>query len=170
MIYTPPTKNDDGMYYVKAYTDDKKKNLIQMNGTHVLSTEGQEVTIKLKDPQRIVAIDTLNITSSVENSTAWFGKELSEETIRSMYVNSVLKDDTMTLDVIPQTRVFNIHQESITLSDVKPKYDCNVIVEFAGLWFAKKTFGAVWNLVQVKTLEEPFFDHYPETYAFQDDQ
>ena len=169
MIYDTPTKNEDGMYYVKAYADNKKKFFIQLNNTKVTSVDGGEVTITLKDTQKIMDIDALNLTSSVENSIAWFGKELTEETVQKMYTSSVSKD-TMTVDIIPQTKAFNIHHESISVKDIKPKYDCNVIIEFAGLWFAKKTFGAVWNLVQVKTLDEPFLETYPETYAFQDDQ
>ena len=169
MIYGTPTKNEDGMYYVKACADNKNKFFIQLNGVRVTSVDGGEVTVTLKDAQKILDIDALNLASSVENSTAWFGKELSEETVQTMYTSSVSKD-TMTIDIIPQTRVFNIHHESIGVKDIKAKYDCNIIVEFAGLWFAKKTFGAVWNLVQVKTLDEPIVETYPETYAFQDDQ
>ena len=43
-----------------------------------------------------------------------------------------------------------------------------MIVEFSGLWFAKKTFGPIWNLVQVKLFADPIVDDYPEDYAFED--
>jgi hypothetical protein len=47
---------------------------------------------------------------------------------------------------------------------------CSVIVEFAGLWFAKKAFGPRWNLVQVKKRqpEEKFDESYPEDYMFEE--
>jgi hypothetical protein len=45
---------------------------------------------------------------------------------------------------------------------------CKVIVEFSGLWFAKKTFGPIWNLVQVKLFAAPIIDDYPDAYAFED--
>jgi hypothetical protein len=47
---------------------------------------------------------------------------------------------------------------------------CNVILEFAGIWFAKKAFGPAWNVIQVKVFDEPNLEVYPEEYAFQDDE
>jgi len=44
-----------------------------------------------------------------------------------------------------------------------------VILEFAGLWFAKKSFGSSWNVVQVRVHPDPILDTYPEEYAFVDE-
>ena len=52
---------------------------------------------------------------------------------------------------------------------MQPGKGCNVILEFAGLWFAKKAFGSSWNIVQVKIHADPILDVYPEGYAFVDD-
>lgn len=163
MIYNTPTKNEDGMYYVKALHEDKKKCLIQINDIKIVSQDADEITIALKNTSKVDTIDAENVAAAVTNSAAWFVKELSEDTIQSMYSKSI----PMTLDIIPQTRVFNTRQELIDMSEVRPGAVCNVIVEFAGLWFAKKTFGATWNIVQVKIFDEPA---YPENYAFQDDE
>jgi len=54
--------------------------------------------------------------------------------------------------------------------------NCSVILEFNGLWFAKKAFGPAWNVVQVKLLKvepdevgETFDETYPEDCMFEDD-
>ena len=56
--------------------------------------------------------------------------------------------------------------------------NCSVVVEFSGLWFAKKAFGPTYNIVQVKLHPEPepepekdennFDESYPEDYMFED--
>jgi len=51
------------------------------------------------------------------------------------------------------------------------------LIEFSGLWFAKKAFGPSWNLVQVKVHEEKKSEpeihekeSYPDEYTIQDDE
>jgi hypothetical protein len=59
----------------------------------------------------------------------------------------------------------------VNIDSIEPGEICSVIVEFAGLWFAKKAFGPSWNLVQVKKhqQEEKFDETYPDEYMFEDD-
>jgi hypothetical protein len=52
---------------------------------------------------------------------------------------------------------------------IKQGKNCNIILEFAGLWFAKKAFGPAWNIFQVKIFDEPNLEVYPEEYAFNDE-
>jgi hypothetical protein len=69
------------------------------------------------------------------------------------------------------TRVFNSQQEVVDFETVQPEKTCDVILEFAGIWFAKKAFGPTWNVVQVRIHDdpEPILDTYPEEYAFVDE-
>ena len=63
------------------------------------------------------------------------------------------------------------------IKDVKIGSSCTVLIEFSGLWFAKKAFGPSWNLVQVKVHEEKKAEpeihekeSYPDEYTIQDDE
>ena len=174
MIYGTPNKGDDGLYFVKALSDEKKKHFVQLNRVNKVTVSGDsnEVTIDMvseKNTQRIEDIDELNIKSAVENASSWFGKELTEDVIRSAYTSGMVNGQ-LTCDRIPQTRVFNVNQEVIDISNIKPTGMCTAIVEFAGLWFAKKAFGPVWNLVQVKVFDDPVIeDLYPEEYVIADE-
>jgi hypothetical protein len=47
--------------------------------------------------------------------------------------------------------------EDVTLTGIK----CSIMLEYAGLWFAKKAFGPTWNLVQVKMNPEPVQEPEP---------
>jgi len=88
--------------------------------------------------------------------------------IKGAYTPSVVNGQ-LTADRLEVTKVFNAQQESIDFEGVQSGKNCNVILEFAGLWFAKKAFGSTWNIVQVKVLEDPILDVYPDGYAFVDE-
>lgn len=177
MFYNPPVKGDDGLYFVKALNDDKRKCLVQLNAVTVSEVSGEMVfdvnsevnAVKIGD------IESQNLVAARDNSEEWFGKQLSEKVINGAY-RSVLSGSQMTADIIsePPVRVFNMKQEPLDIESVQSEKVCDVIVEFAGLWFAKKAFGGHWNVVQVRlhdepVKEEPVTDVYPDEYAFVDE-
>ena len=169
MIYNAPIKGEDGLYFVKALNDDKRKCFVQLNGVKV-SEVSEEVVFNLDsevNTQKIEAIDTTNLDAAQEQCETWFGKKLSENVIKGAYTPSV-KDGQVTSERIDATRVFNMQQEAFDFENVQPEKTCDVILEFAGLWFAKKAFGTTWNLVQVRVHDEPIVDTYPEEFAFVD--
>jgi hypothetical protein len=174
MIYDTPSKGEDGLYFVKATNDDKKKCFVQVNrvGNVSLSGENTEVTLNLlteNNVKKITDVDELNITAAVENAASWFGKNLTEDVIRAAYTSSLVNDQ-FTCERIVQTRVFNSNLEVVDISTVTPENTCTAVLEFAGLWFAKKAFGPVWNLVQVKVFDDPVVEEaYPEDYIIRDE-
>ena len=167
MIYGAPTKGEDGLYFVKALNDDKRKCLVQLNGVKIADVSG-EVFMNVTSGVKIEDIDTRNLEAALENCESWFGKKLSESVIRGAYTPSI-KDDQVTAERIDATKVFNAQQELIDFDGVQPEKTCDVILEFAGLWFAKKAFGSTWNVVQVRVHDDPIIDTYPEEYAFVDE-
>jgi|TARA_B110000240_G_C13496021_1_gene451674 hypothetical protein len=170
MIYNPPVKGDDGHYFVKALTDTKRKCLVQVNKVNVSDVSG-ELVFDLVSPaniNKINAIDTLNCETALINSKSWFGKELSENVIKGAYTSSVV-DGQFTGERIENTKVFNQGQEQMDFDSVQVGKSCDVILEFAGVWFAKKSFSTSWNVVQIRTYPEPIIDTYPEEYAFVDE-
>lgn len=171
MLYNAPAKGDDGLYFVKALNDTKRKCLVQLNGVKVVDVSGDVVLDLATEDNlgKIAAIDTLNLEAAQENCETWFGKQLSEKVIEGAYTSSVA-DGQITGECIEATKVFNTQQEQVDLETVQPGKTCDVILEFAGLWFAKKSFGSSWNVVQVRVHPDPILDTYPEEYAFVDEQ
>ena len=170
MLYNAPVKGDDGLYFVKTLTDEKRKCFVQLNKVTVSEVSG-EISFDLKTDSnraKIQAIDDLNLESARENCSEWFGKNLSDDVIRSAYTPSIVNDQ-ITGDCIAVTKVFNSDQELIDIEMIKQGKNCNIILEFAGLWFAKKAFGPAWNIFQVKIFDEPNLEVYPEEYAFNDE-
>jgi hypothetical protein len=173
MLYSTPAKGDDGLYFVKALSDSKRKCLIQLNKVKIVDLSG-DITFDLGSEANIAkiqAIDVQNLVAARENCESWFGKQLSEKVIEGAYSSSVLNGQ-ITGDRIDVTNVFKIDQEQVEFENVQPEKVCDVILEFAGIWFAKKSFGSSWNVVQVRLHPEPelILDCYPEDYAFVDEE
>jgi hypothetical protein len=168
MIYNTPAKGEDGLYFVKALSDTKRKCFVQLNEVKVADVSGEIVMDVLSEANtmKIEEIDTRNLEAAQEQCETWFGKVLSANVIKSAYTPS-LKDGQITGDRLEATKVFSTQQESLDFENIQPGKTCDVILEFAGLWFAKKAFGSTWNVVQVRVHEDPILDTYPEEYAFE---
>lgn len=168
MIYDKLTKGEDGLYHVNAYTDERKKYFIQLNDVTITDVSDNDIVFEPSNNEKVDSIHEQIIQNAIENAEEWFGKKLTEKTLRSAYT----REPSISADCISHTYVFNHQKEITNYSDVKPGDVCSVIVEFAGLWFAKKAFGPSWNIVQVKLRqpEEKFEETYPENYMFEDDE
>lgn len=170
MLYKTPVKGDDGLYFVKAVNDSMQKCLVQLNKVKIVDVSG-DLIFELNtesNMSKIQTIDEQNLAAAHENCESWFGKQLSENVIRSAYTSSVI-DGQLTGECIEVTKVFNSQQEEIGFENVQVNKTCDIILEFSGLWFAKKSFGSSWNIVQVRVHPDPVVDTYPEKYAFVDE-
>jgi len=164
MFFKPPTKENDGLYYVRAFQDDKKKVFYQLNGAKIKTASESELVLDLKSRAKIDALDEQNIQAAIEHSQEWFGKELTEEYLRNAYTSP--KD--ISVERIHPTKVFSPELEITRFEDAAAGRECNAIIEFAGLYFARQSFGPVFNVVQVK-LHATKVCEYPEDYAFVED-
>jgi hypothetical protein len=167
MFYNPPVKGEDGLYFVKTLTDEKRKCLVQVNDVKVVDTSGEFVFDLTSEDnlKKIDEIDALNLEAATEYCESWFGRKLSEAVIDKAYTRSHSNQE-ITGELLEITRAYNSQKELVDTSTVQSGKRCDVILEFAGLWFAKKTFGGSWNVVQVKVHDDPILDTYPEDFAF----
>jgi hypothetical protein len=162
MLYNAPAKGDDGLYFVKALNDTKRKCLVQLNSVKVADVSGDMVFDLDSEANlaKIGDIDALNLEAAQENCESWFGKKLSEKVIQGAYTPSVA-DGQITGERIEVTKAFNAQQEQVDLENVQPGKTCDVILEFAGIWFAKKSFGSSWECCPGQSSPRPNFGHLP---------
>ena len=173
MIYDTVTKGEDGLYHVRAFTDERKKVFVQLNNVKIVDVS-EDLAFEPADFTNVDAVHDLNIQNAVENGEIWFGRKVTDKTIKSAYI----RDDTISAERIGNTKVFNADKEVVDFETIEVGSECSVIVEFSGLWFAKKAFGPAWNIVQVKINRpnepepepEKFDETYPDDYMFEDDQ
>lgn len=171
MIFDTISKNDDGLRFVKARGDNKRKVLLQLNGVKVVDVSDEEVVFDLVSEtaaEKVSAIDAQNVDAALEHSAEWFGKELPESVVRGAYTPSATADLLIECERIGATKIFDSQQQAVDIDSLQKDRTCDVILEFSGIWFAKKNFAATWNLVQVRLHPEPVLDTYPDEYAFVD--
>ena len=180
MIYDTLSKGEDGLYHAQALNDEKKRYFIQLNDVSVsdVDQETGEVSFEVTGEDNQAKVESVHITnlqSALENSKTWFGKELPEKTVSGAYTIS----ENLETDRIPATRIFDHKKEPLEFSSVSVGMRCTVLVEFSGLWFAKKAFGPTWNIVQLKIHEEKIpeaeaetekEETYPDQYMIQDSE
>jgi hypothetical protein len=53
------------------------------------------------------------------------------------------------------TTVYDVSKNEVPRQDVKEGTTCDVVLELAGLWFLKKSFGPIWRAVQVRVRGAP---------------
>ena len=177
MLYNSPKKTSDGRYYLKITTDDGNRAMVQLNDT-VLETkfsDNDNVTLTLSDKScdKINAINLENHERALTSSKEWFGKELTQKTLQAAYTPS-LNDNTLnvgkaTINSRLVTTCYTHDKESVDLDSLDANVNCDVMVEFSGLWFAKKTFGPIFRLAQIR-LKAPLKKKYPDEYLFADDE
>jgi len=148
--------------------------MVQLNGVSIVSKfdDGDTVTIEIPDQSPVSDIDSQNITAATDNCEAWFEREVPKKTLETAYTSS-LKDSTMnvskaTVNGKVVTRIYDSTRAPVDPCDVGEMQKCDVILEYSGLWFAKKTFGPIWRIAQVRIRAKPK-SVYPDEYLFQGD-
>ena len=81
MIYDIPTKGEDGLYHVRAFTDERKRIFIQLNDVRIVETAEQDLTFEPADFSKIDEIHDVNVQNAIENGESWFGRKLADKTI-----------------------------------------------------------------------------------------
>lgn len=174
LSYGTPKKLQDGRYYVKVSKadDDDARVMLQLNKVKLLTKfdESDDVTLELNQVaiEKISAVDVQNVAASKVNSQTWFGKVLADQTLEAAYSKSI-QDASMNMSKARVTKLFAHDKTAVDPSSIDAGVTCDVIVEFAGIWFLKKTFGPIWRIAQVRLLAPPK-KSYPDEYLFQDDE
>jgi hypothetical protein len=175
MLYSQPKKLPDGRYYLKVSKDNGDRCMLQLNNSTLLTSfsDGENLTLSLSEKglEKINALNAENLSAARENSTSWFGKEVTERTLVTAYTPSV-NGNTMitskaTINKNVVTKCYDHEKNTVSLDSLTEDTKCDVIVEVSGLWFMKKTFGPIWRLAQIR-LKPPAKKTYPDQYLFND--
>ena len=161
-MFSQPKKTQDGRYYVKV--NDVK--LVQLNNVKLASNSQDSVTLSLTDEAQdtITAIDVCNLEQAKANQESWFSRQVADKTLEAAYMKS-FSDGVMnvTKPVYHKTYRGRDRTEDVPLDgDV-----CDVVLEFTGISFTKKTFSPVWRIIQTRLKMAPK-KKYHEEYLFQD--
>jgi hypothetical protein len=168
MEYGAPTKLPDGRYFLKV-TKNGGRMFQQVNNVR-LAVDGTQVTIEV--PSTLFSeIDEQIVTQAKESKVAWFGKEISDETVVSAYQKSVNPESELLASYVTfkgkvVTTFYDSQKNQVELDPTSGPVD--VLLELSGLVFTKRAFEPVWKVVQVRLRAEPK-PKFPREYLFKDD-
>ncbi len=121
MIYNAPTKGEDGLYFVKALNDEKRKCFVQLNKVKVTDVSGEIVIdiVSEANTKKVEGVDAQNLAAALENSETWFGKKLTEGVVKGAYTSN-LGGGMMTCDRLDVTKVYTAQQDLIGFETLQP--------------------------------------------------
>lgn len=131
----------------------------------------------------IATWDKLNKEKACENGRQWFKKDISPIVIDELYKpnlrpssniekysptfrtkiptkkeDSTLPDGTICTKELPISLVFNAKQKEIDLTELTPGTQAICLLKTSGLWFAGKSFGMNFSIVQIVKLHSDKFE------------
>ena len=168
MLFDTPAKLQDGRYFLKITNDDGSRVMHQMN-TVQLYTDN----IIPQDKTLFSDIDEAIVTQAKESKVAWFGKEISDETVVSAYQGSMnLKGEVAvsfaTIKGQVVTTCYDTQRKTVDFSSFAPGTHVDVLLELVGLVFTKRAFEPVWKMIQIRVKSAPK-PRFPREYLFRDD-
>jgi hypothetical protein len=180
MKYGSPKQLPDGRYFVKVSTDEDGRVLFQLNNVKLVNkfSESDTVTLDLSScdqEDKLTKVDQANIEKAKECSEQWFGRKVADKTLESAYVSD--RDGTLfeASKIVSKstvlTRVFDHTKTHVESDTLEADTVCNIMIEFTGLWFMKKSFGPVWRVVQIllKAPPKQKKPRYTEECMFEDE-
>jgi hypothetical protein len=152
MEYGKPQKLPDGRYFLRISGKTQQVNSL------VLQDSLETKTVKFKVPEGATdifkTIDEEILAQAKASKVEWFGKELSDDTIVNAFQESVtdgiLDASLATVKGQVTSTAFDTQKNPVELQAVKSESKCDLVLELAGLWFLKKSFGPIWRVLQVR--------------------
>ena len=173
MHYTKPIQLKDGRYYSKVLGDGDGRVTVQLKSINFETDfNNEDITIRITeaDVKKIDNIDEQNMAAALDNSTEWFGKPVQKKTLETAYMRSHTSGCMNVSKINKITRVFSHDKKLIDDdSNITENTVCDMILEFSGILFMKKTFCPVWRIFQVR-MKPPVKKPKEPEYLFQDDE
>ena len=170
--YDEVKKLRDGRYFAKVSQENGKRHTCQINNVTLKSNLNDTKNVILDVSHSVDFFEdykTRIIEAAAENSKLWFSKTLSQKTVEAAFENPVTQDGEITVSkVTPTVPVFD-HTRTQVNTELQEEVVCDVIFEYSGLIFNKKSFTAMWRIAQVK-LKTPLKAKPYSEYMFDDEE
>lgn len=169
MIFGTPNKLPDGRYFVKVEGQAVRH---QVNNVKMTVADGQTTIVVPASLTLFSEIDEQIVSQAKESKLAWFGKEISDETVVSAYQKSVNPELELSASLLTSkgkvlTTAYDTTKKQIELSDLPVDSPVDVCLELIGLVFTKRAFEPVWKVIQVRIKSAPK-SKFPREYLFED--
>jgi Family of unknown function (DUF5871) len=174
LLFGTPTKLPDGRYFLKVTKDDQSRAIYQVNNVILVpSDQDSSVTVKniSSSEDLFSSIDEVVLSQAKTSKQAWFGKDISDETVTTAYQKSVSTDHELFASFVTVkgkvvTTCYDAQKN--LLETVQANVPVDILLELTGLMFTKRVFEPVWKVVQAR-VKAPPKQKFPREYLFTDD-
>lgn len=170
MLFGTPSKLPDGRYFLKI-----QECPVQQVNNVVFQHAQTSVTIGIPAERTEIfsGIDETILAQAKESKVAWFGKEISDDTVLSAYQKSLNPENELSASFITSkgkilTAVYDSQKKALEIDNVPDGSAVDVLLELSGLVFTKRVFEPVWKVLQVRVKAAPT-KKFPREYLFTDD-
>jgi hypothetical protein len=105
--------------------------------------------------------DDMLLDTAVENSRAWFSKDMSKDMVSVLFRKSIRDANdpkyapTLRLKITPTTEYYDEHQNKVNMDYITKGTSFRAIVELSSVFFVNKNFGCTWRIVQLAVTSRP---------------
>ena len=177
MEYSQPIKIPDGRYYLKVSKGGERVfyqlNKVQLVNEGLFSSKDLSFHMNEMSQSIIAAVDQELVQQALTSKMDWFGKEISDETISKAYQSAlegpVFQAPLATVNGKVVTVAYDSQKVSVDMETLQKGATLDILVELAGLWFLKKSFGPIFRIAQIRVSAPPVQKRtFPTEYLFDD--
>lgn len=177
MEYSQPIKIPDGRYYLKVSKGGERVfyqlNKVQLMDDDLFSSKDLSFQMNELSQSIIAAVDQELVGQAVTSKMDWFGKEISDETIFKAYQSalegSVFQAPLARMNGNTVTVAYDSQKTAVDMATIQKGATLDILVELAGLWFLKKSFGPIFRVAQIRVSSPPVQKKtFPTEYLFDD--
>lgn len=160
-------KKKEGNYGARYYCDMAFPGVTQDPETQEFIGADEDALVFLK---YLMAVDEENKSRAMGQSLTWFKKQLKPDIIEEFYFKNISfsrkpqqYSPTFSTkiqcsdDGVFRTSFFNQHAKPVKFEDIGTGLSVIPLMEARSLWFAGKTFGMSWRLIQLMVFEREEF-------------
>lgn len=100
-------------------------------------------------------VEAAVLSACLQHKAEWFKKELDDDALRSGFKSFLRANGTFKVKVPEDCVVFDSAKAPIAPGDVPTGTQVRAVLELAKISFGKTEFGAMWRLVQARTVATP---------------
>lgn len=177
MEYSQPVKIPDGRYYIKVSKGGERVfyqlNKVQLADEGLFSSKDLSFQMNEMAQSIIAAVDQELVGQAVASKLDWFGKEISDETIFKAYQSAlegpVFQAPLARVNGNIVTVAYDSQKAAVDMATIQKGATLDILVELAGLWFLKKSFGPIFRIAQIRVSSPPVQKKtFPTEYLFDD--
>lgn len=144
-----------------------KPLIFQSDTVKLTPRDDQSVDVLCSDEltYTLRSIDASILQHAKQRSKEWFGKELQPGAVLKMFSDSVSPESILKAKVI-DTDIFDTKKQTRDITYIQEKCPSIIVMQLMGVYFAKKRFGATWNVKQILASPQMKLSEY----AFDDDE